>query len=274
MPESPEVEALADQLGARLSGRVLEDADVLEFRAVKTRAAPPSTLVGRAVTGAGRHGKHLEIVFGDRRLVVSLGRHGWARLLAPGEAAPPDGPPALAALSFDDASKVELTDAGGWVSLGLWVVPAATEVPAIAKLGPDPLDPSYDRVDFDRAFGGRRKQVKAILQEQESIAGIGNAYSDEILHTAKVSPVVHASALSPDQRDRLYAATVDVMRTAAAARTGVPADRLKQAKVDAMRVHGRAGEACPVCGGVVRQFAFGGTTAEYCPTCQTGGALL
>ena len=177
-------------------------------------------------------------------------------------------------LSFDDGSTVALTDAGGWVSRGLWVVSAATEVPAIAKLGPDPLDASFDRSDFDRAFGGRRKQVKAILQEQESIAGIGNAYSDEILHTAKVSPVVHASALSPDQRDRLYAATVDVMRTAAAARAGVPADRLKQAKVDAMQVHGRAGEACPVCGGVVREFAFGGTTAEYCPTCQTDGALL
>ena len=273
MPESPEVQALVDQLAERFTGRVLHEVDVLEFRVIKTRATPPSALVGATMTGASRHGKHVDLAFGDGRLIVSLGRHGWARIMESGAEPPADAPPALASLAFDDAT-VELTDAGGWVSLGLYVVSSASEVPAIAKLGPDPLDPAFRRADFDRAFGGRRKQVKAILQEQESIAGIGNAYSDEILHAAKVSPVAHAAALSPEQLDRVFAATIAVMRDAAAARAGVPADRLKQAKVDAMQVHGRAGEACPVCGGEVREFAFGGTTAEYCPTCQTEGVLL
>jgi formamidopyrimidine-DNA glycosylase len=274
MPESPEVQALVDQLGARLTGHVLRDVDVLEFRVVKTRTSPPADLVGDAVTGAARHGKHVEISFGDRRLIISLGRHGWARILEPGEEAPRDGPPALAGLVFDDGARIELTDAGGWVSLGMSVVGSADEVPAIAKLGPDPLDPAFSRADFDRAFGGRRKQVKAILQEQESLAGIGNAYSDEILHAAKISPVVHAAALSSAQRDELFAATVRVMRDAAAAQAGVPADRLKQAKIDAMLVHGRAGEPCPVCGGDVRDFSFASTTAQYCPTCQTDGVIL
>jgi formamidopyrimidine-DNA glycosylase len=150
----------------------------------------------------------------------------------------------------------------------------SADVPAIAKLGPDPADPQFSRSDFDHAVAGRRKQVKAVLQEQESLAGIGNAYSDEILHTARISPIVHPSALTDDELDRLFAATTSVIVDAMAARRGIPIDELKAAKVAAMRVHGRAGEACPVCGDTIRDFSFASTTAQYCPTDQTGGALL
>ncbi|MFF2277311.1 DNA-formamidopyrimidine glycosylase family protein [Agromyces sp. NPDC058126] len=287
MPESPEVQALADELDARLAGRALTGVDVVEFRIEKTRGRPPESLVGEAVTGVERHGKLIDLVFGDAgRLVVSLGRHGWARWAAgdgpapdpaPGDAGDPP-PPTLAILSFDgtggDGLDLELTDAGDWVSLGVWVVDEPREVPAVAKLGPDPAVPAFTRADFDAAVVGRRKQAKAILQEQESLAGIGNAYSDEILHTAKVSPVVHASSLDGPALDALYAATVGVVRDAVDARRGVPIARLKAEKVAAMRVHGRAGETCPVCGDTVREFSFASTTAEYCPTCQTGGEHL
>jgi formamidopyrimidine-DNA glycosylase len=167
-----------------------------------------------------------------------------------------------------------VTDAGTWVSLGLFVVDDAREVPAIAKLGPDPADPSFTRDVFEAALGGRRKQIKAILQEQESIAGIGNAYSDEILHLARISPVAHAATLTEDERARLYDATVSTVRDAIAARQGVPIDELKAAKVAAMRVHGRSGEACPVCGGTIRDVTFSGASAQYCPTCQTDGEAL
>jgi formamidopyrimidine-DNA glycosylase len=169
---------------------------------------------------------------------------------------------------------MEVTDAGTWASLGLFVVDDAREVPAIAKLGPDPADPGFGRDDFDTAVGGRRKQVKAILQEQESLAGIGNAYSDEILHLARVSPVAHAAALTADERDRLFDATLTTVRQAIQARRGIPIDQLKAAKVAAMRVHGREGEACPVCGDTIRDFTFSGAPAQYCPTCQTDGILL
>ena len=147
-------------------------------------------------------------------------------------------------------------------------------MPAVGKLGPDPADPDFTRADFDAAVAGRRKQVKAVLQEQESLAGIGNAYSDEILHTAKVSPVGHAAALAPDELDRLFDATIGVIAQAIEARRGVPIDGLKAAKVAAMRVHGRAGETCPVCGDTIRDFSFASTTAQYCPTCQTRGEIL
>lgn len=282
MPESPEVQALADELGARLAGRAIRDVDVIEFRVTKTRARPLTSITGERVVGAARRGKLIDLdLDGSEHLVISLGRHGWARWADDaGDAAgavtdgtePP--PPALVVFEFDDGPALELTDAGDFVSLGCWVVDDPSEVPAIAKLGPDPGSPDFTRADFDRAFVGRRKQVKAVLQEQESLAGIGNAYSDEILHTAKISPVVHASTLSDDELDRLFTATVGVITPAIEARRGIPIDQQKAAKVAAMRVHGRAGEACPVCGDTIRDFSFASTTAQYCPTDQTGGELL
>jgi formamidopyrimidine-DNA glycosylase len=269
MPESPEVQALAEDLGARLTGHEIRGVDILEFRVVKTRTRPPSSLVGARVQGATRHGKHVE-----------LGRHGWARYrdegadASAGDEPAGDVPPPLITFTFDDGGVLEFTDAGEWVSLGCWIVDDPVEVPAIAKLGPDPADPAFSRADFDRAIAGRRKQVKAILQEQESLAGIGNAYSDEILHTARISPVAHAVTLTPAELDRLFDATVGVIRAAVDAQRGVPISDLKAAKVTAMRVHGRAGEACPECGDTISDFTFGSTTAQYCPTCQTGGDVL
>ncbi|KQP01596.1 DNA-formamidopyrimidine glycosylase family protein [Leifsonia sp. Leaf264] len=280
MPESPEVQALAEELDARLTGRALSDADVLEFRTTKTRTRPPASLVGQRVTGVTRHGKLLDLAFGPQHLVVSLGRHGWARWGGADAAEPPAAsdaaapPPTLVTLGFDEEPALEFTDAGGWVSLGLWVVDDPAAVPAVAKLGPDPADPAFSRDDFDGAFVGRRKQLKAVLQEQESLAGIGNAYSDEILHAAKLSPVVHASDLAADELTRLFDATVTTINGAIDARRGVPIARLKETKVAAMRVHGRTGEACPVCGDTIRDFSFASTTAQYSPDCQTGGEVL
>jgi formamidopyrimidine-DNA glycosylase len=284
MPESPEVEALARFLDGEVAGREARSVDVLEFRAVKTREAPPSSLVGASFTGARRHGKHIELTLDGRSLVVSLGRHGWMRWhdVAAADAAEatatdgpdPDLPPSLAEFALSGDATMAVTDAGTWVSLGLFVVDDARDVPAIAKLGPDPAESSFTRDVFEAALGGRRKQIKAILQEQESIAGIGNAYSDEILHRARISPVAHAASLTGEQRARLYDATVATVRDAIAARDGIPIDELKAAKVAAMSVHGRSGGACPVCGDTVRDFTFSGASAQYCPTCQTHGEAL
>ena len=227
MPESPEVEALAEELDARLAGRALTAVDVVEFRTTKTRARPPEGLVGETATGTKRRGKLVDLSFGaSQHLVVSFGRHGWARWTDTPDAGahdePDDAPPTLVALGFDDGSTLELTDAGDWVSLGCWVVDEPAEVPAVAKLGPDPADPAFSRAEFDRAVAGRRKQVKAVLQDQESLAGIGNAYSDEILHLAKLSPVGHAAALTADELERLFGATVGVVADAIGAQRGVP----------------------------------------------------
>lgn len=270
MPESPEVQALAEFLAEHAVSRRIETVDLDEFRALKTRDRPLAELDGATITGIRRFGKHLDLQTDAAHLVISFGRAGWARW--DGEAAPDDAP-VIARIPLSGAphgALLELTDAGDWLSLGLSVVDDPLEVAALAKLGPDPLDEAFDRAALDRAVTGRRKQLKALLQEQETLAGIGNAYSDEILHAAKLSPLGHGSALDADERERLFLAVTTTLRDAVAARRGIPPHRLKEAKVAAMRVHGRAGEACPVCGDTILDHDAAASW-QYCPTCEAAG---
>jgi formamidopyrimidine-DNA glycosylase len=266
MPESPEVQALAEFLAQRMIGHRIGAFQVRDHRVLKTRPTPDPA--GERVNGVLRFGKYVEVDAGANHLVCSLGRHGWVvwHDAVPGE---PEGPDVVARLVLDDGAGFDLVDVGSFRSVGVWVVPDAMDVPGVAKLGPDPADPSFTRGDFDRAVGGRRKQIKAILQEQESLAGIGNAYSDEILYAARIAPTVHASALDRDALDRLFAATTTVIRTAIRDRRGVPLPEMKAAKTAAMKVHGRGGEPCPDCAGTIVDIAFGGTDAQYCPSCQS-----
>ncbi|WP_322411882.1 Fpg/Nei family DNA glycosylase [Microbacterium invictum] len=276
MPESPEVQVLADVLDDAVSHRRIIGVDVGEFRSWKTRDRPVEGLVGATITGVTRFGKHLDIDTDRGDLVVTLGRAGWVRHRveddddAAHDAAEPTSPAAavIATVELDDDTALEFTDAGEWLSLALSLVDHPQDVPAVKKLGPDPLSPTYTRADFDRITVGRRKQLKALLQEQESISGIGNAYSDEILHRAKIAPTTHAAALDEAEREVLFEAIRDELAEAVRARRSIPLPRLKQAKAESMRVHGRTGEACPVCGGKVADVPGSKGSAQYCPTCQ------
>lgn len=279
MPESPEVDALAGFLRETAVGRVIRDTELEEFRALKTRDRPLSELHGRAVSGVRRFGKHLALDTegsggGGPSLLIGFGRAGWTRWSEGDEPEPDDAPPTIVRVRFTDGAQLALTDAGEWLSLNVSVTDDPASEPSVAKLGPDPLSTEFTPGAFDRIAGRRRKQLKALLQEQESLAGIGNAYSDEILHAAKLSPVAHAASLTDDERARLYAAIRDVLGGAFEARRGVPIDRQKAEKVASMRVHGRTGEACPVCGGEVRDVPGSKGGAQYCATCQTGGEPL
>lgn len=277
MPEAPEVEALTLFLRERLGGHVVRDVELVEGRALKTRPRPLDELVGRTVTGVTRHGKHLDLDFDGVHLGVGFGRAGWATWTDAGaesDAEPGSGsvdavaPAAVIARLVLDDGILGITDAGDWLSVQLHVVDAANEVPSVAKLGPDAIDPAFSREALAHALGGRRKQLKALLQEQESLAGIGNAYSDEILFAARLSPVAHASSLSSDDVSRLHAALHDTLTAAVLARRGVPIAQQKAAKVAAMAVHGRTGEPCPDCGGVIEDIPGTKGGGQYCPSCQ------
>lgn len=277
MPESPEVDALGGFLRSHAVGRSIASVDLDEFRALKTRERPLRELEGRTVTGVRRFGKHLVLDTDRPSLLVSFGRAGWARW-SDGATPPPEqaagDAPVIARIAFDDGAELAVTDAGEWLSLGLSIVDDATTVPAIAKLGPDPLSDDLTPDVLDRIVVGRRKRLKALLQEQESLAGIGNAYSDEILFAARLSPLVQASALDDAERERLYRSIREVLGEAFAARRDVPPAELKAAKVAAMAVHGRTGEPCPDCGGTVLDVPGSKGTAQYCPARQTGGVPL
>jgi formamidopyrimidine-DNA glycosylase len=274
MPESPEVDALAGFLRARIAGRRIASTDLEEFRALTTRDRPLGELVGRVATGVRRFGKHVSLDTDGPSLLVGFGRAGWAAWSDGPEAVVGDGAPVIARLGFEDEAELAITDRGEWLSLRLSVVDDVAAVAAIAKLGPDPVSAEFTRDALDRLVSGRRKQLKTLLQEQESLAGIGNAYSDEILHAARLSPLAHASTLDDDERDRFFSAIREVLAEAFAARRDVPIDRQKAEKVASMRVHGRSGKKCSVCGDTVLDIPGSKGAAQYCPTCQTGGVSL
>ncbi|WZH35956.1 MAG: Fpg/Nei family DNA glycosylase [Microbacterium enclense] len=270
MPEAPEVEALTLFLRERLTGRVVREVDLVEGRSWKTRSRPPGELFGRSVTGVTRHGKHVDLDLDGIHLGIGFGRAGWATWTETdrADAAPVSSAPEIARIVFDDGV-LGITDAGDWLSVHLHLVDAPDDVPAVAKLGPDAVDPGYSRAMLAEALRGRRKQLKALLQEQETLAGIGNAYSDEILFAARLSPTAHAAALSEDDITRLHLALHDTLTAAVIARRGVPISEQKAAKVAAMRVHGRTGQPCPDGDGTIEDIPGTKGAGQWCPSCQT-----
>jgi formamidopyrimidine-DNA glycosylase len=289
VPELPEVEALTGFLRQRLIGRAVDRVDVGAINVLKTYDPQPSALRGLSVTGVDRHGKFIDIDVDGVHLIFHLARAGWLRwydaaptnILKPGKSPTalrvrftpqldedPGDPDAEGEPGFD------LTEAGTQKRLAVYVVRSPSEVPGIARLGPDPLAEGFDRATLAAILAGHRQQIKGLLKDQSILAGVGNAYSDDILHAAKISPFAISAKLDDDQVTRLYDSLREVLNGAIAAASGKPAKELKDAKRAGMRVHGRTGQPCPVCGDVVREVSFADSSLQYCATCQTGGKIL
>ncbi|QWT23228.1 Fpg/Nei family DNA glycosylase [Subtercola sp. PAMC28395] len=282
MPELPEVTALVTDLGSKVIGRVIDRVDIVSFAALKTFDPPVSALARGTITGVSRHGKFLDFwvtPVGEQsslHLVMHLARAGWIRWrdTEPVLSGRPGRTALAARLVLDDGSGLDITEAGTKKSLAIYVVRDASEVPGIHRLGPDPLDAGFTEEVFAQVLSTQgRSQIKGVLRNQSIIAGIGNAYSDEILHSARMSPFKPANMPTADVA-ALYAAMQSTLRTAIERADGLAASELKREKKSGLQVHGRAGLACPVCGDIVRQVIFADSTLEYCPSCQTGGRLL
>jgi formamidopyrimidine-DNA glycosylase len=250
---------------------------------LKTFDPPVSVLAGRVVTGASRFGKFLSVDFEDRpdepglHLVTHLSRAGWLRWHDQAAATPPRpsgrGPLALRVhLDTVGGPGFDLTEAGTQKRLAVYLVRDPQEVPGIAKLGPDALD--VDRAGFGALLAGRSERIKNLITDQKVLAGIGNAYSDEILHTARLSPYAVSGRLTEDKVDVLYEAMRTVLTDAVDRSVGQRAASLKGEKRSGLRVHARTGLPCPVCGDTVREVSFADRSFQYCPTCQTGGKPL
>ncbi|WP_433557460.1 Fpg/Nei family DNA glycosylase [Pseudonocardia xinjiangensis] len=281
MPELPEIEALAHHLREHALYRPVARVDVASMSAVKTFDPPVSAVVGRVVTGASRYGKFLAVEFLDRpddplHLIAHLSRAGWLRWHDSASATPPKpgrGPLELRVhLDTVGGPGFDLTEAGTQKRLSVYLVHDPQEVPGIARLGPDAL--ALTRDEFAAVLTGRSERLKTLLVEQQAIAGIGNAYSDEILHTAKLSPYAASGRLRPEQIDELYAAMRSVLTDAVERSVGQGAAQLKGEKRSGLRVHARTGMPCPVCGETVREVSFANKSFQYCPGCQTGGKPL
>ncbi len=279
MPELPEVEALAGFLGERLSGHPVEHVYPVSVTVLKTYDPPLTSLHGRTVTGVRRHGKFLDIVAdGGTHLVVHLARAGWLRWSDRLPDAPPRpgrGPLALRLrLSEPAGAGFDLTEAGTHKRLAVYCVRDPAEVSGIARLGPDPLDAAFTAAVLAGALAGEHRQIKGVLRDQSVIAGLGNAYSDEVLHAARMSPFKIAATLDEEAVGALYEALRGTLRDAVERSRGLVAGELKAEKKIGLRVHGRTGQPCPVCGDVVREVSYRDSSLQYCPTCQTGGRPL
>jgi formamidopyrimidine-DNA glycosylase len=277
MPELPEVEALAGFLRERTPGHAVARVDVLAISALKTYDPPVTALGGLTVTGVARHGKFLDLDVDGLHLVVHLARAGWLRWREelPAKPARPGGKNPLALrVHLDDGSGFDLTEAGTKKGLAVYVVRDPQEVPGVASLGPDPLDEAFTVDTLRGIVQGKRTQIKGLLRDQKIIAGIGNAYSDEVLHVARMSPFKIASSLTEEDVATLYEAIVGTLRDAVERSRGVAAQDLKGEKNTGLRVHARTGQKCPVCGDIIREVSFADSSLQYCPTCQTGGKPL
>ncbi len=282
MPELPEVEALAADLRERAVGRVIDQAFVAEFSVLKTYDPPLSALRGATLSGTSRRGKFLDLAAEPAdggpvlHLVAHLARAGWLRWREslPEQPPRPGKGPLAFRLRFTDGTGFDLTEAGSHKRLAVYLVKDIAEIPNVASLGPEPLDPGFTAQALGDILAGRRTQIKGVLRDQKLIAGIGNAYSDEVLHAAKMSPFRLASSLSADEVEALHAVIVGTLREAIGRSDGLAASDLKKEKKAGLRVHGRTGEVCPVCGDTVREVSFADSTLQYCPTCQTGGKPL
>ncbi|WP_078327482.1 Fpg/Nei family DNA glycosylase [Mycobacteroides salmoniphilum] len=277
MPELPEVEALADHLRRHATGTTIARIDVSAFSVLKTFDPPITALYGQRVTGATRWGKYLGLRVGDLYLITHLSRAGWLRWsdkLAAAPLKPGKGPIALRVHlgTPGDAAGFDLTEAGTQKRLAVWVVADPATVPQIASLGPDAL--SLTASGLADILSGTTARLKNVITDQRVIAGIGNAYSDEILHVAKLSPFASGKALTEGQLTALYEAMQSVLTDAVQRSVGQQAATLKGEKRSGLRVHARTGMPCPVCGDVVREVSFADKSFQYCPTCQTGGKVL
>ena len=277
VPEMPEVESLARFLSERCVGHAIARIDLAAFSALKTYDPPLLALHGLEIDSVTRRGKFLDISAQGLHLVFHLARAGWLRWkeTQPDAPAKPGRGPLALRVRLDDGSGFDLTEAGTQRKLAVYVVADPMDIPMVATLGPDPLAPDFDQNALAGVLSGAgRAQLKGVLRDQRTIAGIGNAYSDEILHAAKLSPFKPASTLTDAELSTLYDAIKNELAGAIQRAEGLAAKDLKGEKKSGLRVHGRKGEKCDVCGDTIAEVSFHDSSLQYCPTCQTGGKKL
>nr|NIL81687.1 Formamidopyrimidine-DNA glycosylase [Rhodococcus kroppenstedtii] len=272
------MEALASFLRYHALGAVIGRIDVAALSVLKTFDPPLTAMQGQDVTDAARFGKHLGVQAGGLWMITHLSRGGWLRWTDnPSSAAPKPGkgPLALRVHLFTPEGSTpafDLTEAGTRKRLAVWVVRDPNEVPGIARLGPDAL--AVGEPQFADLLRAKSSRLKTVLVDQQVLAGIGNAYSDEILHAARLSPFATTGSLTDEAVHELYETMRRILLDAVARSVGQDAARLKGEKRSGMAVHARTGEACPVCGDTVREVSYVDRSFQYCPTCQTGGRIL
>ena len=271
MPELPEVDALVDFLRPRLIDDFVTRTDIAELSLLKTVDPSIDALAGLEITEVARRGKALIIGFDGLDLVCRFARMGWLTW----HDTAPSGPirmgrgPLGMRVRLASGAAVDLIEPGSKKNAAVSLVRDLSEVPALTSLGPDALSLTVD--ELAAALSESTSRIKTVLEDQRIISGLGNAYTDEILHAARLSPF--ATAKTVDSQT-LHTAIHEVLDTARSRLIGLPPAGIKTAKKRGFSVHGRTGETCPVCGETIAEVSFADKSLQYCPRCQTGGKKL
>ncbi|WP_350270547.1 DNA-formamidopyrimidine glycosylase family protein [Brevibacterium sp. CBA3109] len=271
MPELPEVDALVSFLRSKVVGDFIIRTDVGELSILKTADPPLEAISGLEISWVSRVGKALIVEFDGLDLVCRFARAGWLVWHEDVPAGPVKmgkGPLGLR-IHLASGAGFDLSEAGTKKNASVSLVSDRTEVPAIGNAGPDALTIEEDQ--FAAALADSTSRIKTVLEDQQLIAGIGNAYSDEILHAAKLSPFAPASGVDAPA---LLETMRKVLGQARDSLIDLPPAKVKAAKKRGLQVHGRAGENCPVCGSTIAEVSYADKSLQYCPGCQTGEKKL
>lgn len=269
MPELPQMQALAERVGAACAGRRLEAVQVLGFTGLKTVEPAPSSLVGRSLDGVGRRGKFLVLAFEDgARVLVHLSQAGRLDIEKPAKATRPRG--AVVRLVFDDDLAVLVREHGTQRKAGWWVLAPSDDGP-LGPLGPEPDEPVFEALI---TRGDSTRRLHTILRDQRTVAGVGRGYADDALNLAGLSPFASLRSLGPTERVRLVQAVRSTL-AGALERERRRSGGLSEARLGTdFLVHNRAGQPCPRCGEPLRRVSFESHEVVYCARCQTGGRVL
>ncbi len=275
MPELPEVQAHAERLNDQFGGRILKRFVPITFTALKTAVPPPSDAYGLPLLGVGRRGKYLLLQFDPITFVVHLMQGG--RLIVDIKQSPkPRAGQARFVFEPPDDGTVDaallLTEQGSERRAGVWCVHSASAIDELplGKLGPEAL--TFDAASLRQQFREHSMRLHGFLRDQRAIAGLGRMLANEICHRAKVSPFANTAKIPDADIARIVAAIHDAVQD------GLDFERtrtdMSSSKDRPGRVHGRVGEACPVCSDTIRSVSYSSYTVAYCPTCQTSGKVL
>lgn len=270
------MESLCRALGARSVGQRIASSELSSFAALKTYSPGLSAIEGGTIRAWERRGKYLCVSVDRLWLVIHLARAGWVwwrESIPPAESRHRRQSVALTVRLVEDSS-LEVTESGTEKRLAIWVVEEPSRVPGVAALGPDPLSHDFTNEALRIRLSSTSSNLKTALMNQSLIAGVGNAYSDEILHRAHLSPFRSADRLSADDWERLGTSLVQLLGEAVELAVGVDPSALRAHRAQHLSVHGRTGLPCPACGDSVREVRFVKGVLNYCPTCQTNGRVF
>ena len=273
MPELPELVVLRDALEERIVDRRLVEGRPTRPGIVKTIDPPIDALAGERIAAAGRRGKHLILTCrDDLHLVVHLMVAGRL-VLCRSETRITKATGFV--LRFEDGEDLRLIENGHVKRAKIHLVADPLDVGWIAEAGPEALSPESSIERLVDAFAGRRQQLKKVLTDQRTIAGIGTAYADEICFVAKLSPIRYVSTLTEGEISELWRAIGDVLTGAIdelRARSGRALPVAHERGF--LRIHNKTGQPCPECGAKIAEIRYAQTRTYYCPQCQSGGAAL